>query len=304
MAIIYDFDLLLSRCKSTRYVCQNVAHNRNKQKHRKICLCHILAQIQNIFVRRKQQIKPTMKTEPYKRATDVLYKLTAIYYKNKRYGRYPRFKVRQQTLSYFHTLEDAENRIRKLVEDNRKATTSGGYIWDYYGFEVKEIPFNTVLWWRDDSQHTRTYLEDGTFFAETKVSSIESSNDIRGCEPFKGRAKEECRFKVGDLVEVLSGDTVSLEIVDSLPPSPERVERIYHRTREDFQNMGVEIIDDEMCWRLDHTDDSYVTLDGDEGYMPNHSHPPVVALFPVRRKVPKRLREMLRRGLKKAQNGE
>ena len=97
---------------------------------------------------------------------------------------------------------------------------------------------------------------------------------------------------------------MSLEFVDSLPPSPERVERIYHRTREDFQNMGVEIIDDEMCWRLDHTDDSYVTLDGDEGYMSNHSHPPVVALFPVRRKVPKRLREMLRRGLQKAQNGE
>lgn len=62
-----------------------------------------------------------MKTEPYKRAADVLYKLTAIYYENKRYAHYPRFKVWQQTLSYFHTLEDAEKRIRELVEDNRKA---------------------------------------------------------------------------------------------------------------------------------------------------------------------------------------
>ena len=64
------------------------------------------------------------------------------------------------------------------------------------------------------------------------------------------------------------------------------------------------IIDDEMCWRLDHTDDSYITLDGDEGYMPNHSHPTVVSLFPVRRKVSKKLREMLTRGLEKAQSEE
>ena len=245
-----------------------------------------------------------MKIEPYKRAADVLYKLTVIYYENKRHGRYPRFKVRQQTLNYFHTLKDAEIRIRELVENNRKSTASGGYIWDYYGFIIKEIPFNVNLWWQDDSQRTRTYLEDGTFLSETKVSSIESPNSIRGCEPFKGRTKEECRFKVSDLVEVMSGDTVSLEIVYSLPLSPERVEQIYHRTREDFQNMGIEITDDEMCWRLDHTDDSYVTLDGDEGYMPNHSHPAVVDLFPVRRKVSKRLREMLTRGLEKAQRGE
>lgn len=245
-----------------------------------------------------------MKIEHYKRATDVLYKLTAIYYENKRYRRYPRFKVRRQTLSYFHTLKDAENRISELVEDNRNASASGGYIWDYYGFVIKEIPFNADLWWQDDSQRTRTYLEDGTFLAETKVSSIESPNYVRGCEPFKGRTAEECCFKVGDLVEVLSGDTVSLEIVDSLPPSPERIEQIYHRTREDFQNMGIEITYDEMCWRLDHTDDSYITLDGDEGYMPNHSHPAVVALFPVRQKVSKRLREMLTRGLEKVQREE
>lgn len=54
----------------------------------------------------------------------------------------------------------------------------------------------------------------------------------------------------------------------------------------------------------DYSDDSYVTLDGDEGYMPNHSHPAVVALFPVRLKVSKRLRELLTRGLERVQRGE
>ncbi len=46
-----------------------------------------------------------------------------------------------------------------------------------------------------------------------------------------------------------------------------------------------------------HTDDSYVTLDGDEGYMLNHSHVPVIALFPIRLKVSDKLRKMLEHGL-------
>lgn len=234
--------------------------------------------------------------------SDVLYKLTAIYYENKKYVRYPRFKVRRQILSYFHSLEDAEKRILELVEDNRKTVAEGYDGWNYYGFEVKEIPFNADLWWLDDSQRTRTYLEDGSFFTETKVSSLYYHNCSRGCEPFKGRATEECRFKVGDLVEVLNGNIVSLEIVCAIPPTPERVEQIRNRTREDYQQLGVEFADEYMCWTLDHTDDSYVTLDGDEGYMENHSHPFAIRLFPVRSKVPTKLQEKLERGLKKVQN--
>ena len=33
--------------------------------------------------------------------------------------------------------------------------------------------------------------------------------------------------------------------------------------------------------RLDYSDDSYVTLDGDEGYMECHSHPEIVRCFPA-----------------------
>ena len=51
-----------------------------------------------------------------------------------------------------------------------------------------------------------------------------------------------------------------------------------------------------MDYALDITDDSYTTLDGDEGYMENHSHPYITILFPVCRKVPYSLRKNLERG--------
>ena len=235
------------------------------------------------------------------RLTDVLYKLTTICYKNKAYARYPRFKVNQQVFGYYHTLEDAEKKIGELVAKNAETIADGGYDCEYYGFEIAEIPFNVDIWWQDASQRTRTYLEDGSFFAETKVSTIESSDFVKGCEPFKGRSEEECRFRVGDLVEVLAGETVSLEIVCSLPPTPERAEQIYHNVKRDFEQRGIDTTNDEICWILDDTDDCYTTLDGNEGYI-SHSHPPTICLFPVRRKVSDKLREMLERGLEKAQN--
>jgi hypothetical protein len=236
------------------------------------------------------------------RLTDVLYKLTTICYKNKAYARYPRFKVSQQVFGYYHTLEDAEKKIGELVAKNAETVAAGGYDCEYYGFEIAEIPFNVDIWWQDASQRTRTYLEDGSFFAETKVSTIESSDFVKGCEPFKGRSEEECRFRVGDLVEVLAGETVSLEIVCSLPPTPERAEQIYHNVKRNFEQRGIDTTNDEICWILDDTDDCYTTLDGDEGYIPNHSHVYTICLFPVRRKVSDKLREMLKRGLEKAQN--
>ena len=71
--------------------------------------------------------------------------------------------------------------------------------------------------------------------------------------------------------------------------------------REEFQKSCVGITDDElneeMDYALDITDDSYTILDGDEGYMENHSHPYITQLFPVRRKVSYLLRKKLERGL-------
>lgn len=241
----------------------------------------------------------------YERSTDVLYRLTAIYYENKRYARYPRFKVWKHTYGYFHTLEGAEELMRKQV-DKRKSFAEDDIGFHYYGFMIDEIPFGQKLGSIYDSYCTRTYLEDGTFFASTKVSNIQSADVsyyyCRGFEPFKGRSEDECNFTAGDLVEVFDGDTVSLQIVYSPPPTPERAEQIYQNVRNDLSRRGKEITDDELGWMLDYSDDSYVTLDGDEGYMENHLHWYATELFPVRRRVSDKLREKLERGFAKVQN--
>ena len=248
-----------------------------------------------------------MKIEPYKRAADVLYKLITIYYDDKQTAHYPRFKIKERTDGYFHTLEDAERRISKLVEDD-KYYTACDCSYEYYGFIIMEIPFDWQLSGDCSSQRTRTYLEDGTFFNETKVSTIGYPNYQGDFEPFKGRATEECRFKVGDLVEVLGCNKVSLEVIYSLPPTPAQYNERYKQDFEEISKRHPDRSEEERTIYAEHnwdySDDSYITLDGDEGYMPNHSHPAVVDLFPVRRKVSKRLREMLTRGLEKVQRGE
>lgn len=241
-----------------------------------------------------------MRREPYIRATDVLYKLTTIYYQCKAEARYPRFEVQRDVTGYFHSLKDAEQRIREYVTDEEKAKSSGGYCKNYYGFIVDEIPFDWNL--TSYAQHTRIYLEDGTFLHETKVSALYYKDWGGALEAFDGRPKEECRFEVGELVEVLSGNMVSLEIVYSQPPTPTQAAEICQRVREELQKNSPGITDDElneeMDYALDITDDSYTTLDGDGGYMPCHSHRYVTSLFPVRRKVPYLLRKKLEQGFK------
>lgn len=228
----------------------------------------------------------------YERATDVLYKLVTIRYANKPYARYPCFKVERTCVGYFHTLEEAEKRITELVAEDNKSASTCGYNREYYGFMVMEIPFDwELISSKYYSQRTRTYLEDGSFLCETKVSNIGYKTNSGDLEPFKGRAEEECPFKVGDLVEVFHGEDVTLEIVCSLPASPAKVEQMYNN-----------VLAQRRCWVLDYSDDCYVTLDGDEGYMENHSHPATIQLFPARRKVSAKLRERLVRGLEKVQN--
>lgn len=236
-----------------------------------------------------------MEIKPYKRATDVLYRLDTIRYTNKAYARYPHFKVERSCVGYFHTLEDAEKRISKLVaKDKKLSSTSRQYCRAYFGFMVMEIPFDWELVNSDYSaQRTRTYLEDGSFLCETKVSNIGYEKMSGELEPFKGRAEEECPFKVGDLVEVYHGEDVTLEIVYSLPASP-----------SDVEQMNTNVLARRRCWSIDYSDDSYVTLDGDEGYMPNHSYTSAIQLFPVRCKVSDKLRDKLIRGLEKVQKGE
>lgn len=231
-------------------------------------------------------------------ATDVLYQLEAICYQNKAYARYPRFKIDRHIRGYFHSWEEAEKRIQELVNEDKQNVAEYDFSYEYYGFEVREVPFDCNLESQYDAQCIRTYADDGEFLHETLASNI-SINDNLGT--FVGRLNELCRFNVGDLVEVCVGDRVSLQIVYAQPPTPNDLIKICQKSRDYILSKD----DLQLCAEglFDYFDDSYTTLYGDKGFA-DHYHPSVTEIFPVRRKVSVALREKLQRGLEKAQRGE
>ncbi|MBR5470408.1 MAG: hypothetical protein IKU78_08075 [Paludibacteraceae bacterium] len=238
-------------------------------------------------------------TEPvYERATDVLYQLEAIYYQNKAYARYPRFKIDRGVRGYFHSWEEAEKRIQELVNEDKQNVAEYDFSYEYYGFEVREVPFDCNLESEYDAQCIRTYADDGEFLHETLTSNISINGNS---ETFVGRPNELCRFKVGDLVEVCGHDMVSLQIVYAQPPTPSDLIKICQRSR----NYVLSEDDLQECAEglFDYSDDSYTTLYGDRGFA-DHDHPCITKVFPVRRKVSATLREKLQRGLEKAQRGD
>ena len=188
---------------------------------------------------------------------DVIYRLDGYVISDLEEASYPEFGVYHQEEFLFHTLEEAEAKIAELAAENSE---------DRYCFFVFEVPVG-VHCYHSWFQRARSYTRDGKLFAESAASSIADKNE--DYEPFFGRDEDELQFRPGDLVEVFSGDSVSLEIVYSLPPDRDAVkQRILANTRK----FGI---------GLDYSDDSYVTLDGDEGYMECHSHPSIVQCFPA-----------------------
>ena len=198
-----------------------------------------------------------MKNDRYIPYEDVIYRLDGYVIYDIDEASYPVFDVYHNEEIMFHTLEEAERKIEELANEKSE---------NRYCFFVCEVPLG-VHCYHSQSQRIRSYTRDGKLFAESAASGIEDTNGV--LEMFNGRDEDELQFRPGDLVEVFSGDSVSLEIVYSLPLDRDAVkQRILANTRK----FGI---------GLDYSDDSYVTLDGDEGYMECHSHPSVVQCFPA-----------------------
>ena len=205
---------------------------------------------------RKLKITKEIRGAEYIPYEDVIYRLDGYVISDLEEASYPEFDVYHQEEFLFHTLEEAEAKIAELVAENSE---------DRYCFFIREVPVGVDCYY-SLSQRTRSYTRDGKLFAESAASGIADKND--DYEPFYGRDEDELQFRLGDLVEVFCGDSVSLEIVCSLPPDRDAVKRILANT----QKFGI---------RLDYSDDSYVTLNGDEGYIECHSHPEIVRCFPA-----------------------
>ena len=196
-----------------------------------------------------------MKNGRYVPYEDVIYRLDGYVIYDIDEASYPVFDVYHNEEIMFHTLEEAERKIEELANEKSE---------NRYCFFVREVPLG-VHCYHSQSQRIRSYTRDGKLFAESAASGIEDTNGV--LEMFNGRDEDELQFRSGDLVEVFRGDCVTLEIVYSLPiDRTEVIKRILAGNRRLL---------------LDCTDDSFVTLDGDEGYMECHSHPAIVQCFPA-----------------------
>jgi hypothetical protein len=241
---------------------------------------------------------------------DVLYKLTVWCYETLQ-PRYPEFRIYDAMHFYFKTLEESQKKIPELVrtmKEERKEARRGSASHNLlpYTFVIDEVPMGQELNWRDAVQAWWVYDKKGKLVIHSLVSEM----DYEGgkLEPFFGRLPEMCPVKKGDIVEVVDGNNVRLEIVCALPTDPKSVLERIQRFREWLHQGHPEITDDELekVFVNDYSDDCYITLDGTmiEGkdtYMCSHSHPSVKWVFPARMKVPEEVREKLEACLRKVE---
>ena len=203
---------------------------------------------------------------------NTIFKLIEIEYCTDDNPQYPEFDVYRTVVGYFSSLEKAEQIMNK-----EKHNKSRNPEYKFFGFLIEEYALDITGYDRTESR--RSYLPDGSLLDVTLMSETLIDENYELAE-FLGRPTDKVRFQVGDLVEVLYGNTVSLEIVGNLPITPEYVQFLKEKSRKKHNH---------DFFHLDFTDDSYYTLDQDG----EHSHPEAINLFPVRFEVSEELKKKL-----------
>jgi hypothetical protein len=192
-----------------------------------------------------------------------VFELTKLDYRTGK-PEYPKFDVYYDSIGYFSSLEKTEQQLHEIARESEIQKDK------FFGFLIEEYPLDDRHF--DSYISRRSYLPDGSLLDECLTSAIEDND---GClEEFIGRPENKVRFKIGDLVEVLFNETVTLEIVGNLPPSLDEVQYM-KKESSDFH--------------LDSDDDRYYVLN----QYGRHSHPYPIDLFPVRSKVREQLRKKL-----------
>jgi hypothetical protein len=191
---------------------------------------------------------------------------------------YPEFFIRDDEVYYYPSKKAAEAKIRKI-----------GWEIDLYCFIIEACPFGIEV--HDKAYRRWVYDNEGTFISETLCSELDDPNTHEPNELYPGRRQDQCRFKVGDIVEVLFGNTVTLGIVYMLPPSPEQIAEI----GKDCAKKGITNIAAE-----DYMEDTYVVLGGGvdlrkySQYDATHEHVYVTNVLPPSLPVPKEWKKRLR----------
>ena len=210
-----------------------------------------------------------------------IFELFLIEYRDEK-PKYPSFEVDRRRIGIFSSLVKAERGINKYIKEQKhyEKLHNDNRLQGIFGFLIKEFSFDEPSWFHPKNQ--RNYLSDGSFWDENPVS--EMVNKDGDLEEFLGRPADKIRFQIGDLVEVFGYDTVTLDIVGMLPPTPEEVQQLHENNRKRYEERH-----ENYNFKLDSSDDCYYTLD----HYGDHGHPYAVHLFPPRFPVSDKLRKKL-----------
>lgn len=186
--------------------------------------------------------------------------------------RYPTFAIYPIEAFCFLSLEDCIRKMLHYIPDDNLCC----FVVEAHCCGV-DMHFGTKERW--------LFLPDGTLYSHTNPGDEEIARNME----YHGRAPEECHFKEGDFVEIVTGETVTLGIVLQQPPTPAEIEEFRKERRE---HGGW----DEM---VDGAEDRYIILvnhlrdNGDSIYMRCRRGPLASCLLPPSMPVPEKLRKRL-----------
>ena len=156
---------------------------------------------------------------------DVVYSLIGYHVYLGDQATYPSFGTHKIEESLHHTLDNAKKRMTELINNKRHP------VYKCHRFLIYEVPLGIHYSSGWDGQRCWTYDRKGGFVAESKVSSVPDIHD--NMEIYWGREPEECRFKVGDVVEVICGDHV--DVMSCFPAGTIPLDQsVINRLREVF----------------------------------------------------------------------
>lgn len=208
---------------------------------------------------------------------------------------YPKYKTVSNIAAIALSMKEALELMQKDIVCRNEEEE---YYHEVFCYTIVEKPLNAMSYegeklaeWIYDAKGK---LIDQTFCASafTYYTSYDyyNPNETLPDEIFRGRSEEQIRFHRGDIVEVFSGDEVSLAIVVGTPLTTEFV---WKKNQDETNKRGL----DEIPY--DETDDSYTVIDG-PGYE-YHEHIPSTCLFAPHYHVPARLERRFKGYLEKAE---
>ena len=195
--------------------------------------------------------------------------------------RYPRRRICQQRLGFFDTKEHAEDAMLSTIEFQKRVCQERrkNYYEDCFGFFLLEqfVHNRESSFYRNERpQKCFSFNADGEL------------NDFVALDEmglYRGRKKEDIRFKVGDIVETIDGNYSDLGIVGAQPLTTDT----YHQMEEDPEEC------EHPTHFLDESDDCYLvyTL----GEVGSHFHPVCYKVFLPTHPVPEKIAARLRGNL-------